>query len=195
VHALQSAGFPLTVSVNLSMRDLQDPYVVESFAEQLEAREVDPRLIVLEITESAVMADTPRTMEILTRLGSMGLRIAVDDFGTGYSSLSYLKKLPVHTLKIDKSFIIGMNANDNDAAIVRTSIELAHNLGLEVVAEGVETELALKRLKALGCDMAQGHYLGRPLTATELEDWLMQSAWGFKGIVVKPGNSPPRLLS
>jgi EAL domain-containing protein (putative c-di-GMP-specific phosphodiesterase class I) len=106
------------------------------------------------------------------------VKIAIDDFGTGYSSMTYLKKLPVSTLKIDKSFVIGMTSDENDAAIVRTSIDLAHNLGLKVVAEGVESEAVLKQLKTLGCDLAQGHYLGRPLTQAELEEWLAHSAWG-----------------
>src|SRR6185436_12758593 len=128
VQALQIAGSPLTVSINLSMHDLQDPYIVESFAEQLEVYHVAAVSLVLEITESAVMTDASRTLELLTRLSSMGLKIAIDDFGTGYSSLTYLKKLPVHTLKIDKSFVIGMTDDENDAAIVQTSIDLAHNL-------------------------------------------------------------------
>src|SRR6185436_15919376 len=107
-RALQLAGLPLTVSINLSMRDLQDPYIVDSFAEQLEAHQVAAGSIVIEITESAVMTDAPRTLELLTRLSAMGLKNAIDDFGTGYSSLTYLKKLPVNKLKIDKSFVIGM---------------------------------------------------------------------------------------
>jgi diguanylate cyclase (GGDEF)-like protein len=178
-HALEAAGSPLSVSVNLSMRDLQDPCIVDSIGELLQANEVDPSVLLLEITESAVMTDAPRTLELLNRLSAMGLRIAIDDFGTGYSSLTYLKRLPVTTLKIDKSFVTGMIEDENDAAIVRTSIDLAHNLGLKVVAEGVESEAALKHLKALGCDLAQGHFVGRPLSAPELDQWLLQSTWGF----------------
>ncbi len=193
-HALQLAGSPLTVSINLSMRDLQDPYIVESFAEQLEAYQVAAGSIVLEITESAVMTDAARTHELLSKLSGMGLKIAIDDFGTGYSSLTYLKKLPVNTLKIDKSFVIGMTTDENDAAIVRTSIDLAHNLGLKVVAEGVETEAALKQLKALGCDLVQGHYIGRPLPHAELEMWLAQSAWGL-GNALKAEDEQKRLYS
>ena len=186
-HMLELAGMPLTISVNLSMRDLQDPYIVDSISELLQAHGVDPGTLVLEITESAVMTDAPRTLELLNRLAGMGLRIAIDDFGTGYSSLTYLQKLPVTTLKIDKSFVIGMIGDDNDAAIVRTSIDLAHNLGLKVVAEGVETEMALKRLKDLGCDLAQGHFIGRPLTHAELGEWLLQSSWG-------PSDADPVIL-
>jgi diguanylate cyclase (GGDEF)-like protein len=177
---LQDQGLPITVSMNLSVRDLQDPYLADAFAEQLAALQISPRWLELEITESAVMTEPERALEVLTRLSSMGLRIAIDDFGTGYSSLSYLKKLPVNTIKIDKSFVIGMERDDNDAAIVHTSVDLAHNLKLEVVAEGVENEETLKRLVELGCDTAQGHYISRPLSAEELSVWLKQSSWALR---------------
>lgn len=177
---LQDQGVPISISMNLSVRDLQDPYLADAFAEQLAALQISPRWLELEITESAVMTEPERAIEVLARLSSMGLRIAIDDFGTGYSSLSYLKKMPVNTIKIDKSFVIGMGRDENDAAIVRTSIDLAHNLKLEVVAEGVETEETLKRLAELGCDTAQGHYISRPLSADELTVWLKQSSWGLK---------------
>jgi diguanylate cyclase (GGDEF)-like protein len=178
-QALQDQGLPISISMNLSVRDLQDPYLADAVGEQLAALQISPRWLELEITESAVMTDPDRAFEVLTRLSSMGLRIAIDDFGTGYSSLSYLKKLPVSTIKIDKSFVLGMTRNENDAAIVRTSIDLGHNLGLEVVAEGVETEEVLKRLSELGCDTAQGHYISRPLSAAEFTEWLKQSSWGL----------------
>ncbi|MHB8535716.1 MAG: bifunctional diguanylate cyclase/phosphodiesterase [Sulfuricaulis sp.] len=178
-QVLQDQGAPITISMNLSVRDLQDPYLADAFAEQLAALQISPRWLELEITESAVMTEPERALEVLTRLSTMGLRIAIDDFGTGYSSLSYLKKLPVNTIKIDKSFVIGMGRDENDAAIVRTSIDLAHNLKLEVVAEGVENEETLKRLAELGCDTAQGHYISRPLTADDLALWLKQSSWGI----------------
>ncbi len=178
-QVLQEQGAPITISMNLSVRDLQDPYLADAFAEQLAALQISPRWLELEITESAVMTEPERALEVLTRLSSMGLRIAIDDFGTGYSSLSYLKKLPVNTIKIDKSFVIGMGRDENDAAIVRTSVDLAHNLKLEVVAEGVENEETLKRLSELGCDTAQGHYISRPLSADELALWLKQSSWGM----------------
>ncbi len=177
---LQNKGVPITISMNLSVRDLQDPYLADAFAEQLAALQISPRWLELEITESAVMTEPERALEVLTRLSSMGLRIAIDDFGTGYSSLSYLKKLPVNTIKIDKSFVIGMVRDENDAAIVRTSVDLAHNLKLEVVAEGVETEETLNRLSELGCDTAQGNYISRPLSAEELAQWLQQSSWGLE---------------
>lgn len=175
---LQDNGMPITISMNLSVRDLQDPYLADVFAEQLAALQISPRWLELEITESAVMTEPDRALDVLTRLSAMGLRIAIDDFGTGYSSLSYLKKLPVNTIKIDKSFVIGMARDANDAAIVHTSIELAHNLKLEVVAEGVESEETLRRLAELGCDVAQGNYISRPLSTDELAEWLKQSSWG-----------------
>ncbi|MDH3406786.1 MAG: EAL domain-containing protein, partial [Gammaproteobacteria bacterium] len=170
----------ITISMNLSVRDLQDPYLADAFAEQLAALQISPRWLELEITESAVMTEPERALNVLSRLSAMGLRIAIDDFGTGYSSLSYLKKLPVNTIKIDKSFVIGMVRDDNDAAIVHTSVNLAHNLKLEVVAEGVENEETLTRLIELGCDIAQGHYISRPLSAEELSVWLKQSSWALK---------------
>jgi EAL domain-containing protein (putative c-di-GMP-specific phosphodiesterase class I) len=176
---LQDKGVPITISMNLSVRDLQDPYLADAFAEQLAALQISPRWLELEITESAVMTEPERALEVLTRLSAMGLRIAIDDFGTGYSSLSYLKKLPVNTIKIDKSFVIGMVRDENDAAIVRTSVDLAHNLKLEVVAEGVENEETLNRLGEPGCDTAQGNYISRPLSAEELAVWLKQSSWGL----------------
>lgn len=176
---LQDKGVPITISMNLSVRDLQDPYLADAFAEQLAALQISPRWLELEITESAVMTEPERALEVLTRLSAMGLRIAIDDFGTGYSSLSYLKKLPVNTIKIDKSFVIGMVRDENDAAIVRTSVDLAHNLKLEAVAEGVENEETLNRLGELGCDTAQGNYISRPLSAEELAVWLKQSSWGL----------------
>jgi len=177
---LQEQGVPITISMNLSVRDLQDPYLADAFAEQLAALQISPRWLELEITESAVMTEPERALNVLSRLSAMGLRIAIDDFGTGYSSLSYLKKLPVNTIKIDKSFVIGMVRDDNDAAIVHTSVNLAHNLKLEVVAEGVENEETLTRLIELGCDIAQGHYISRPLSAEELSVWLKQSSWALK---------------
>ena len=125
-----------------------------------------------EISEHTVMADPRRAMAILERLRALGVRLSLDDFGTGHSSLSYLKRLPLDEVKIDRSFVMGMTDDDNDAAIVRTTIDLARNLGLEVVAEGVESEQILHDLSALSCDVAQGFYLSRPLPAAELDGWL-----------------------
>ena len=129
----------------------------------------------LEITESTIIADPAATEAVLNRLASLGIDIAIDDFGTGYSSLAYLKRLPVDELKIDKSFVLGMASDENDAVIVRSIVELGRNLGLRVVAEGVETRQLWDQLRALGCDVAQGFYLGRPMTAEQLTKHLAES--------------------
>jgi EAL domain-containing protein (putative c-di-GMP-specific phosphodiesterase class I) len=144
--------------------------------------------LVLEITESAVMADPARALEVLGRLHALGVGLAVDDFGTGYSSMAYLKELPVDELKIDRSFVSQMATNPSDAVIVRSTIDLGHNLGLRVVAEGVETQHAWQELSALGCDIAQGYYLGRPMPAAELEQLLTASA--EPGIEMEPDARP-----
>jgi EAL domain-containing protein (putative c-di-GMP-specific phosphodiesterase class I) len=126
------------------------------------------------------MADPERAYDILTRINRMGVAIFIDDFGTGYSSLGYLKRLPANAVKIDKSFILNMTADENDAMIVRSIIDLAHNLNLMVIAEGVENEKVWNRLAALGCDAAQGFYMSRPLPAEEMADWLVTSPWGLR---------------
>jgi diguanylate cyclase (GGDEF)-like protein len=169
-------GLELCVAVNLSTRNLLDVHLPDTVGELLARWEVPPRLLELEITESTILADPVRAMQILSRLDEMGIRIAIDDFGTGYSSLAYLKRLPVDELKIDKSFIQGMEENENDAVIVRSTIDLGRNLGLRVVAEGVETAKAWSGLARLGCDIAQGYYLSRPVPAEELTEWLAERA-------------------
>jgi diguanylate cyclase (GGDEF)-like protein len=173
-----AAGRDLAVSVNLSMRNLHDPQFPGTVGALLMNWQVDPQAIVLEITESAVMADSERVLAVLQRLRGMGVRLSIDDFGTGYSSLSHLKRLPVSEIKIDKSFVTDMHVNDDDAIIVRSTIDLAHNLGLTVTAEGVEREDAFTVLNVLGCDLAQGHYISPALPVRELEEWLGRSAWG-----------------
>jgi EAL domain-containing protein (putative c-di-GMP-specific phosphodiesterase class I) len=173
-----AAGRDLAVSVNLSMRNLHDPQFPGTVGALLMNWQVDPQAIVLEITESAVMADSERALAVLQQLRGMGVRLSIDDFGTGYSSLSYLKRMPVSEIKIDKSFVTDMHTNDDDAIIVRSTIDLAHNLGLTVTAEGVEREDAFTVLNVLGCDLAQGHYISPALPVRELEEWLSRSAWG-----------------
>jgi diguanylate cyclase len=163
------AGHSLSVAVNVSTRCLLDPTFPDQVAGQLADREVPPQLLVLEITESAVMADPARALEVLRGLHAIGVALAIDDFGTGYSSMAYLKELPVDELKIDRSFVSQMAASSRDAVIVRSTIDLGHNLGMRVVAEGVETRHAWEKLTALGCDTAQGYYLGRPMPAADLE--------------------------
>ena len=174
---LQKKGYDLTMAVNLSARDLQDMELPAHIQALLDGSGVDAKSITLEITESAVMANTSDALAILTELDRMGVTIAIDDFGTGYSSLAYLKRLPVDKLKIDKSFVMDMENNDNDAVIVRSTIELAHNLGLKVIAEGVETRAAWDTLTILGCDSSQGYLMSKPIPADKLEAWLKESAW------------------
>lgn len=180
-RCLQELGHPLTVSINLSVRNLLDPQLADTLAEPLAAHHLDPSLIELEITESAVMDEPERACLMLERLAQMGFRLAIDDFGTGYSSFSYLKRMPVNTIKIDKSFVLGMLSDSDDTAIVRTSIELAHHLGLQIVAEGVETAELLESLTGIACDSAQGYFLSRPLTSDALIDWVRHSNWGLGG--------------
>jgi len=143
-------------------------------AELLERWDVPAHLLQLEITESTIMHDPAHAMAVLTTLDEMGLRLSIYDFGTGYSSLAYLKRLPVTELKIDKSFVLSMTSDESDAVIVRSTIELARNLGLNVVAEGVETAEIWRRLAALRCDVAQGFYLSPPVPAQMLTDWLQR---------------------
>ncbi len=179
-HAWHEAGLELSMAVNLSVRNLQDPRLPEQIAEHLERRNVPARWLELEITEGTIMQDPSRAMAILSRLNEMGVRLSIDDFGTGYSSLGYLKKLPVEAIKVDKSFVIGMASDEDDAVIVRSTIDLGHNLGLKIIAEGVENRETLEKLTALGCDLAQGFYMSRPILPADLERWIAESPWGFK---------------
>ena len=175
--ALLRQGHVLTMAVNLSARNLHDMKLPASILDLLGESGAPPENLVLEITESAVMSNPSDGLVILTELDRMGVTLAIDDFGTGYSSLAYLKSLPVDELKIDKSFVMDMEENDNDAVIVRSTIDLAHNLGLRVIAEGVETQEAWNTLSILGCDCSQGYLMGRPLPMDKLEAWLQESPW------------------
>ncbi len=175
-RAWQRAGMTLSVAVNLSVRNLLDSEFPDQVKRLLKKRRVDPSLLELEITESTMLSDPVRTKRVLDKLSAMGVALSIDDFGTGYSSLAYLSQLPVNEIKIDRSFVMNMADSDNDAVIVRSTIDLARNLGLHVVAEGVETEEAWDQLSKLGCTLAQGYYLSRPVPAAELTDWLMQRA-------------------
>jgi diguanylate cyclase (GGDEF)-like protein len=175
----RQAGTSLNMAVNLSTRNLQDPQLPRQLAKVLDACAVDAGCLELEITESAIMMNQANAMDVLTRLNAMGVGLSIDDFGTGYSSLAYLKRLPVGTIKIDTSFVIGMATNENDRVIVRSTIDLGHNLGLKVIAEGVENKESWQQLRDWGCDAAQGYYMSRPLPATDLTTWLSTSPWGF----------------
>lgn len=170
-RAWLDAGRPLTVSVNLAARNLLDERLPEQVAELLIAHGVAPELLELEVTETAIMTDPVQAQQVLERLASLGIRIAIDDFGVGYTSLGQLKNLPVSVIKIDKSFVMTMTQDPSNALIVRSIIDLGHNLGFTLVAEGVETEQILTALAGLGCDVAQGYHFSRPVTAAAFDLW------------------------
>ena len=165
-------GVELTISVNLSAKDLHDPELPDIVAGVAASTGVKPNWMMLEITESSIMTDPEKTLEIIQRLHDMGYRFSIDDFGTGYSSLAYLKKMPLTELKIDKSFVMDLLNSENDAVIVKATINLAHNLGLQVTAEGVENQAILARLTDYDCDLAQGFYLSKPLAFDAFNQWL-----------------------
>ena len=175
---LHDQGLHLKLSVNLSTRDLLDQDLPQKFDALLLKHRVPAEAFCLEITESAIMDDPQRALATLDRLSALGFKLSIDDFGTGYSSLAYLKKLPVDELKIDQSFVRSMETDADDAMIVRSTIDLAHNLGLVVVAEGVENAKAWDMLRALNCDQAQGYHMGRPMPATDFSNW--SAVWSAK---------------
>jgi diguanylate cyclase (GGDEF)-like protein len=183
----RQAGLKLAVSINLSVRNLADLHLPDTVATLLRRSGIDAHEIRFEITESAIMADPVRAQETLGKLHQMGIRFSIDDFGIGYSSLSYLRKLPVDRIKVDKSFVLEMLRNEDDAMIVRSTIELAHNLRLGVVAEGVGNEEIYHRLVEWGCDGAQGYFISKPLPAEALERWLDESPWGGRKLLPKAG--------
>jgi diguanylate cyclase (GGDEF)-like protein len=163
------------IALNLSAMDLSCGELPDVLSAYLAKYQVDPARIILEVTETAVMRDAVYALEVLNRLRACGVKLAIDDFGTGYSSLSHLKRLPVNELKIDKSFVLTMAEDNDDAVIVRSTIELAHNMGLKVVAEGVEDERTLEMLRNYRCDIAQGYLISRPLPVQQATEWLRQS--------------------
>ena len=170
-QALHDEGLRLVLSVNLSTRDLLDTELPQKFEALLIKHRVPAEGFCLEITESAIMDDPQRALGTLNALSALGFKLSIDDFGTGYSSLAYLKKLPVDELKIDQSFVLNMEADADDAAIVRSTIDLAHNLGLCVVAEGVENARVWDMLRELNCDQAQGYHMGKPMPADQFAAW------------------------
>jgi diguanylate cyclase (GGDEF)-like protein len=176
----QRKGAALGVAVNLSAHNLLDELLVERVARLLDRFAVDPGQLTLEITESSVMAEAERTLATLEHLRDLGVNLSVDDFGTGYSSLSYLRKLPVTEVKIDRSFVAELLLADQDEVIVRSTIDLGHNLGLQVVAEGVENEPVLARLRELGCDLAQGYGISRPLPLAKVDAWLKTAPYAVR---------------
>jgi diguanylate cyclase (GGDEF)-like protein/PAS domain S-box-containing protein len=170
-------GHALNVAVNLSMRNLHDPTLPEQVARLLQKWELPGHRLTLEITESAIVSDPVRTADVIRRLKELGVGIAIDDFGTGYTSLAYLARLAITELKVDRSFVQDMQSDTDDAAIVRSIITLGHDLGLEVVAEGVESKATYDQLALLGCDTIQGYWLSRPLPPRELGEWLVRARW------------------
>jgi diguanylate cyclase (GGDEF)-like protein len=162
----------LNIAINISPSTLHDMELPDAITGLLASYTLAPHHITFEITEGSIIKDPARALEILTRLANMGIRISIDDFGTGYSSLAYLKKMPASEVKIDKSFVLDMLENENDAAIVRATIDLAHNLGMKVVAEGVENKETADCLAELGCDILQGFYFSKPLAPREFLNWI-----------------------
>ncbi len=169
----------LTVAVNLSARILHYPELQDMILRALQIWGTRPGNLILEVTESAMMLDPESSMAALRALHDAGVRISIDDFGTGYSSLSYLKSLPVRELKIDKSFVMEMDNSLDDEKIVRSIIDLAHNFDLWVVAEGIENQSILERLRTLGCDLGQGYHIGRPMQKMAMKEWMVDSPWSL----------------
>ncbi|MFH1217195.1 MAG: EAL domain-containing protein [Pseudomonadota bacterium] len=170
--AWQDSGLHLGIAINLSPSTLLDTELPDIITGVIASSSIRAEMITLEVTEGSIIKDPTRAMEILNRLADMGIHISIDDFGTGYSSLAYLKKMPASEVKIDKSFVMDMLHNENDAAIVKATIDLAHNLGMQVVAEGVENRETADRLKALGCDLLQGYYFSKPIASSALAEWI-----------------------
>ncbi|MGW5671406.1 putative bifunctional diguanylate cyclase/phosphodiesterase, partial [Micromonospora sp. NPDC003776] len=167
-----AAGINLRAALNVSVRDLHTGEIADQIADRLTRYGVRPDRLQVEITEGALMADPRRVLASISQLHRIGVGIALDDFGTGYSSLQHLRRLPLSEVKVDRSFVLGMADDPDDAAIVRSMIELAGALGLRVVAEGVEDERTWRLLHAAGCDVAQGWFHARPMPAEELATWL-----------------------
>jgi EAL domain-containing protein (putative c-di-GMP-specific phosphodiesterase class I) len=168
----RSRGIDVKVSVNISARDLMNPELPGIVSGMIARYEVPTALFSMEITESGIMEDPVRAEKTLQQLHQLGIRLSIDDFGTGYSSLAYIRKLPVQEIKIDRSFVRSMVEVNDDALIVRSTIELGHNMGLTVLAEGVEDHATLMLLTRLGCDEAQGYFIAKPLPPADYETWL-----------------------
>lgn len=172
-------GADLSIAVNLSPRNLSDAELPELVLRALDTWNATPSRLILEITENAIMGDPVHSLKVLSQLNGLGISLSIDDFGTGYSSLAYLKKLPVDELKVDKSFVMTMVEEKDDAMIVQSVIELARNFGLKTVAEGVESEKIWDMLLSLGCDYAQGYYMSPPMPYEKLNQWIVESPWGL----------------
>ena len=165
-------GFHLPVAVNLSARNLIDDRCVQFIQRAMHRYQTQPGMLELEITETALMQDPETAVDILNKIAELKIKLSIDDFGTGYSSLAYLRRLPINLLKIDREFVFDMLSRTQDSIIINSTIALAHNLRLQVVAEGVEDLATLKRLRKMGCDFAQGYTICKPKSWPEIESWL-----------------------
>jgi EAL domain-containing protein (putative c-di-GMP-specific phosphodiesterase class I) len=171
--------FPaFSVAVNLSPSLLTNRSIVEVVSNAVNIWSVNPSCLILEVTEGAMMINPKKSLEILDEFHQLGFGVSIDDFGTGYSSLAYLKNLPADEIKIDKSFVMSMASDKKDESIVKAAVNLAHTLGLKIVAEGVEDEKTLDLLANMGCDYAQGYYMAKPMPQNDLIDWMQDSEWG-----------------
>ncbi len=172
----REAGVDVSLAVNVSGCEFADASLVERVAGHLRAHDLRPDVLTLEVTETEVMADLTQATRVLDELAALGIRIGIDDYGTGYSSLAYLHRLPVQELKIDRSFVTNLPNELSNAIIVRSSIAMAHSLGLTVVAEGAEDEITCAMLADAGCDLIQGYYLSKPMQPSDLQEWLLEGA-------------------
>ncbi|MCB2107269.1 MAG: EAL domain-containing protein [Rhodobacteraceae bacterium] len=188
LSAWKNDGLDIKIAVNLSARDLNNRKLPELIADCLAAHAVPASALVLEITESAIMEDPAQTVGVLSALEGMHLTLAIDDYGIGYSSMSYLRRLPVRELKIDKSFVLNLSGSPGDEIIVRSTIELGHNLGLKVTAEGIEDQNSLDRLREFGCDFGQGYLIAKPMAGPDFEAFWRTSVWGPN----TPSGDPPQ---
>ena len=175
-----AAGRRVPVAVNVTPTDLADPSLPECVGELLDAYALSGDLLILEITEGAVLQDLTGTSEVIERLRRLGVALSIDDFGVGYSSMARLVQLQLAELKVDMSLVLGLPVLAEASAAVKAIVDLGHALGMRVVAEGVEDTIAYEQLAHLGCDLAQGYYLGRPMPASDLERWLSSAPWGLR---------------
>jgi len=178
-QAWNQAGMGTKIATNLSMQDLQDDEFADQIPGLLASYGVSPSQIGLEVTETAIMSNASHVIDTIKSMRKMGLWISIDDFGTGYSSLAYLKNLPVNEIKIDRSFVTNMSEDNHDTIIVRSVIDLAHNLGLQVVAEGVENRKTKEMLDTFKCDTAQGYYISKPVSPVEFKSWMSKYEQGI----------------
>jgi diguanylate cyclase (GGDEF)-like protein len=171
-----NTGRALSIAVNITADDVSDARLDSRIAELISRHQLPPSLLTLEVTESSFIVDPARALRMLDALATLGVLLSIDDFGTGYSSLSYLARMPVHEVKIDRSFINGLESDAEFATIVRSAIDMGHSLGLKVVAEGIETEIAAQRLRDFGCDIVQGYLYGKPMPLEDFEKWMQNKA-------------------